>query len=97
MTEGCSVVGLFEGLTLGEAVGLEIVGDNVGRVDGDVVGITVGVKLGTEVVGAKLSKLNCPLDISLLLFLKATVTDEVFGRFILKGISFSLVFGWPHV
>jgi len=92
ITEGCAVVGLFEGLTLGEVVGLEVVGDNVGRVDGDVVGITVGDKLGTEVVGAKLWKLKFPLDISLLLFLKATVTDEVFGRFILKGISFSLVF-----
>jgi len=76
ITEGCAVVGLFEGLTLGEVVGLEVVGD----------------KLGTEVVGAKLWKLKFPLDISLLLFLKATVTDEVFGRFILKGISFSLVF-----
>jgi len=92
MTEGCAVVGLFEGLTLGEVVGLEIVGDNVGGLDGDVVGITIGDKLGTEVVGGKVWKVNCPLDISLLLFLKATVTDEVFGRFILKGISFSLVF-----
>lgn len=92
MTDGCSVVGLFEGTTLGEVVGLEIVGDNVGELDGDVVGITVGVKLGTEVVGGKLWKLNCPLDISLLLLLKETVTEEVFGRFILKGISFSLVF-----
>lgn len=54
MTEGCAVVGLFEGLTLGEAVGLEIVGDNVGRVDGDVVGITVGVNVVGDNVGGKL-------------------------------------------
>jgi len=92
MTEGCSVVGFCEGITVGKAVGLEIDGDNVGCLDGDVEGSTVGAKLGTEGVGAKLLKLNFPLEKSSLLFLKATVTVEVFGRFILKGISFSLVF-----
>lgn len=85
-------MGVVVGITVGIAVGLEIVGDIVGSLDGDVEGTTVGAELGTEAVGAKVLKLNFPLEKSSLLFLKATVTVEVFGRFILKGISFSLVF-----